>query len=100
VYPSNIERRMLELDEVIEVAVVGLEDPDLGQRIRAVVIPADPRSIPGLTPRIRSALVDVLATYEVPREIVYVSALPRNAAGKVLTRQLVGDPAAIADRLD
>jgi fatty acid CoA ligase FadD36 len=68
---------------VAEVAVVGLPDEDLGQRIVAFVVgDADP-----------AALIEYaaqqLSVHKRPREVRIVDALPRNATGKVLKKELL-----------
>jgi len=71
---------------VAEVAVVGIEDADLGQRIRAYFVPrAD-------TPMSERELIDFVAqqlsAHKRPREVLMVTELPRNAMGKVQKKQL------------
>ncbi len=88
VYPSNIERALLEHESVSDVAVVGIADPDFGQRIRAVIVTTDRQSSARRTASIKRHLQDRLASYEIPREFVYLDTIPRNAAGKVLRTSL------------
>jgi fatty-acyl-CoA synthase len=68
------------------VAVVGVEDHEFGQRLKAFVVPYNGT---GLTEEAIQAYVKAnLARYKVPREVVFVEELPRNATGKVLKREL------------
>jgi fatty-acyl-CoA synthase len=71
------------------VAVVGVPDAEFGERLRAYVALEDGASLSEdeLKGHVRSSL----ATFKVPREIVFVDALPRNATGKVVKRELQGD---------
>lgn len=85
---GEIESVMLDHPAVDEVAVVGLPDTDLGQKIVAFVV-ADPA---GGTPGLGAELIDLVATqlswHKRPREVVFVERLPRNAMGKVQKKQL------------
>ena len=77
----EIEEVAREHPEVLDCAVVGLPDPDLGERIAAAVV-----QIPGgpLAPELlRAWLKERLAPYKVPKDIRIVAELPRNAMGKV-----------------
>lgn len=95
-FPSNIERALMKHPKVDDVAVVGVDDDDLGQRVRAVVVAkGSPKS---LTTSIKKAIATELASHEKPREYIYVDALPRNAAGKVLRRELTGSKTSIPNR--
>jgi len=86
VYPSEVEDLLTAHPDVAEVAVVGVPDPEFGQRLRAVVV-----AVPGSSlaaEAVRDHVRADLARHKVPRDVVFVDALPRNAAGKVLRREL------------
>jgi acyl-CoA synthetase (AMP-forming)/AMP-acid ligase II len=70
-----------------EVAVVGRPDPEWGERVVALVVPADPGEPPDLA-SLRSFAADQLPRYAVPRELVLVDSLPRSSAGKLVRRLL------------
>jgi malonyl-CoA/methylmalonyl-CoA synthetase len=81
VYPLEVEERIDMLDGVVESAVIGLPDPDFGEAVTAIVVRA-----PGhrLTERaIIGALRDEIATFKVPKHVIFADDLPRNAMGKV-----------------
>ena len=81
VYPKEIETEIDELAGVIESAVIGLPHRDLGEGVTAVVV-ARPSS--GATEQtILAALCHRLAKFKLPKHILFVDALPRNAMGKV-----------------
>ena len=81
VYPKEIEERIDALPGVAESAVIGVLDPDFGEAVTAVVVPApghdvDPTAIIG-------ALKGEIAAFKVPKRVHVVDELPRNAMGKV-----------------
>lgn len=80
---GEIETCLLEHPEVAEVAVVGVADPDLGERIVAYVVALDPARPPAADV-LQQHVAAALAPHKRPRDVVFVSALPRNAMGKVL----------------
>jgi len=69
-----------------EVAAVGVVDEDYGQRLRAFVVRRGEVSEDDLREHVKAHL----ARFKVPREIVFLDELPRNATGKVLKRELAG----------
>lgn len=71
--------------DVREVAVVGLPDEDLGQRIVAFVVGAEALDADELI----NYVAQQLSIHKRPREVRFVDALPRNAMGKVLKKQLL-----------
>ena len=77
----EIEDVLRTLEGVSDCAVVGLPDADWGERVCVAVVPADSARIS--TDTIQQFARDRLAPYKVPKDIVIVSALPRNAMGKV-----------------
>jgi fatty-acyl-CoA synthase len=86
VYPAEVEGVLEEHAEVAEVAVVGVEDAEWGERVRAFVVRR-----PGTT--LDEGLLKVwcrerLAGPKVPRDFVFLDSLPRNPTGKVLKREL------------
>jgi malonyl-CoA/methylmalonyl-CoA synthetase len=85
VYPQAVERVINECPGVRESAVVGVPDRKRGERVVAAVV----RTNEALTERsLRTYLGDRLVDYQRPADIVFVPALPRNAMGKVLRREL------------
>ncbi|MFN2624631.1 MAG: AMP-binding protein, partial [Mycobacteriales bacterium] len=85
VFPAEVEDCLAAHPGVAEVAVVGVEDAEFGQRLRAYVVAgAEKPSADELRTHVRTSL----ARHKVPRDVVFVNALPRNAAGKVVKREL------------
>jgi acyl-CoA synthetase (AMP-forming)/AMP-acid ligase II len=86
VYSAEVEEVLFSHEKVLEVAVVGVPDPDWGERVKAVVVPVN-----GVTltrEEILEHCRENLAGYKKPRIIDMVDSLPRNAAGKVLKFKL------------
>ncbi len=86
VYPREIEEVLHQFPGVKEAAVIGVPDPRKGEQPLAYVTPAD-----GVTLNERALLQYMrrnLADYKVPKRIVFLPALPRNATGKILKTTL------------
>jgi acyl-CoA synthetase (AMP-forming)/AMP-acid ligase II len=66
---------------------VGVEDDEFGQRLRAFVVVGSGRE--PSPDELKDHIKANLARYKVPRDIVFIDELPRNATGKVLKRELV-----------
>ena len=81
VYPKEIEERIDALDGVLETAVVGVPDPDFGEAVTAVVVPRPGHRLS--EQGIITALKGEIAGFKVPKRVVFVDELPRNAMGKV-----------------
>ena len=79
---GEVETALLGHDGVTEVAVVGMPDDDLGQRIVAFVVgSARPEAL-------IDYVAEQLSVHKRPREVRIVDALPRNAMGKVMKKEL------------
>ncbi len=86
VYPREIEEVIYQYPGVKEAAVVGMPDPRRGEQPVAFVTPAEGQTLDekALQQFIRGKLAD----YKLPKQIVFLSALPRNATGKILKTEL------------
>jgi long-chain acyl-CoA synthetase len=74
---------------VDDVAVVGLDDPDLGQRAVAVVVPAaGVEGDPELAETLLAHCRETLARFKCPREFRFQAELPRSEAGKIVKRDI------------
>ena len=89
VFPREVEDLLSHHDAVEEAAVVGVDDPKFGQRLRAFVVLGSEGA--ASEDDLKSYIKSNLASYKVPREIVFLDELPRNATGKVLKRELAED---------
>ncbi|PPS80839.1 acyl-CoA synthetase [Streptomyces sp. MH60] len=87
---GEIENALLEHPGVREAAVTGEPDPDLGERIVAWIVPADPAAPPALD-ALADHVAGRLAPHKRPRVVRYLDALPRNDMGKIMKRALDRD---------
>jgi fatty-acyl-CoA synthase len=87
VFPQEVENLLESRDDVAEVAVVGVDDDEFGKRLRAFIVPESGAAIEAA--EIKQFVKDNLARHKVPRDVVVVDDLPRNATGKLLRRVLV-----------
>jgi acyl-CoA synthetase (AMP-forming)/AMP-acid ligase II len=86
VFPREVEDLLADHDDVKEVAVIGVDDEQFGQRLKAFVVPDAGAELD--EDEIKSYVKSNLARYKVPREVEFLDSLPRNATGKVLKREL------------
>jgi fatty-acyl-CoA synthase len=86
VFPREVEDLLADHEAVAEAAAIGVEDEDFGQRLVAFVVKADGKD--ASEEDLKGYVKQNLAGYKVPREIVFLDELPRNATGKVLKREL------------
>ncbi|KAL9050428.1 MAG: hypothetical protein Q9162_006642 [Coniocarpon cinnabarinum] len=99
----EVEREMLSLKEVSEVAVVGVPSAKWGQKVGAVVVLSEEGKVAGkdggsISPlQLRNKLKERLVAYKCPLEYKMVDSIPRNAMGKVNKKSLVGQ--VFADRV-
>lgn len=85
----EIEETLRENDAVAEVAVVGVPDPLWGDRVVACVVSRPGRESDCAEDRLRGFARERLAAYKVPKQIVVMTDLPRNAVGKVIKPELL-----------
>jgi acyl-CoA synthetase (AMP-forming)/AMP-acid ligase II len=86
VFPREVEDLLSDHEAVTEAAAIGVEDEQFGQRLRAFVVTAEGTDVS--EDDLKSHVKANLARYKVPREIVFLDELPRNATGKILKREL------------
>lgn len=84
---GEIENALLEHPGVVEVAVTGEPDEDLGERIVAWVVPAEPAPA---ADELADHVARLLAPHKRPRVVRFLDSLPRNEMGKIVKRALHG----------
>jgi acyl-CoA synthetase (AMP-forming)/AMP-acid ligase II len=86
VFPREVEDLLADHGGVVEVAVIGVEDAEFGQRLKAFVVATAEAEVSEeeLVAHVKANL----AGYKAPREIEFLDELPRNATGKILKREL------------
>jgi len=86
VFPREVEDLLADHEAVVEAAVIGVEDAEFGQRLKAFVVVID--GVELSEEDLKAHVKANLAGYKTPREIEFLDELPRNATGKVLKRDL------------
>jgi malonyl-CoA/methylmalonyl-CoA synthetase len=93
VYPREVEDALLEAPEVADAAVFGAPHPDWGETVVAAVeLRPGMAASPGA---LREGLRERLAAYKLPKQVLILPALPRNAMGKVEKARLRAEHAAL-----
>jgi long-chain acyl-CoA synthetase len=87
IYPAEAEAVIITHPKVADVAVIGVPDADLGEAVRALVVPLDPADPPSAD-EVIGLCRQHLAGYKCPRSVEVVSTVGRNAMGKVNKRAL------------
>lgn len=86
VYPAEVENVLYQMEEIVEVAVIGVSDPKWGEVGKAIVV-LKPGAV--LTEeQVIQFCQGKIARYKIPKSVVFVDQLPRNPAGKVLKTEL------------
>ncbi len=99
--PDEVERALRSHPSIRDVAVVGIPDAALGQRVAALIQPEEGATTEAL-PSILVMAHEKLASHKVPDRVKFVAAIPRDALGKIdrkalaalLTREEIGPAAA------
>lgn len=86
VYPAEVESAIFGHPDVLEVAVIGVPDDKWGESVKAICVP---RSGASLDPdSVISWAREKIAAFKVPKSVDVIDALPRNATGKILRKDL------------
>jgi acyl-CoA synthetase (AMP-forming)/AMP-acid ligase II len=86
VFPREVEDLLADHEAVAEAAVIGIEDAEFGQRLKAFVVVKDGVEIG--EDQLKAYVKANLASYKTPREVEFLEELPRTSTGKVLKRDL------------
>ncbi|HCH27720.1 MULTISPECIES: AMP-binding protein [Psychrobacter] len=85
VFPNEIESVMLDCDDIVDCAVIGIPDEHQGEAVKIYIVPADNNVT---KEAIKEFALDNLTGYKCPRHIEFVSELPKSNVGKVLRQKL------------
>jgi long-chain acyl-CoA synthetase len=86
VFPAEVEEVLLQHPDVDDVGVIGVPHPHTGEAVKAFVVPKPGSSLDEES--LIDFCLDHLARYKCPSKVLIVDELPRNAAGKLVRRQL------------
>ncbi len=85
---KEVEDILFRSPDVADVAVIGVPDPKTGERVCAVVVPADPAQPVTFAAMVEWCKAEGLMTQKLPERLEIIEALPRNPTGKVLKFEL------------
>jgi acyl-CoA synthetase (AMP-forming)/AMP-acid ligase II len=86
VFPREVEDLLADHEAIAEAAVIGVDDDEFGQRLKAFVVTREDEELSAED--VKGYVKSNLARFKVPREVEFLDSLPRNATGKVLKREL------------
>ena len=87
IYPAEAEQVLIEHPRVADVAVIGVPNPDMGEEVKALVVPTEPAD-PPTGDELIAWCRERLAGYKCPRSVDIVETVGRTAMGKVNKREL------------
>jgi acyl-CoA synthetase (AMP-forming)/AMP-acid ligase II len=96
VYPAEVENAIFGCPGVADVAVIGVPDPKWGEAVKAMVVRNTGADVSEA--EVLAYARTRIAAFKTPKSVDFVQALPRNASGKVLRRELRAPYWAAADR--
>jgi fatty-acyl-CoA synthase len=85
-FPGEVEELLITHSAIEEASVIGVDDPEFGKRLAAFVVLRNGQSLS--EDEVKDFVKQNLARYKVPRDVSFVSELPRTPTGKVLKREL------------
>ncbi len=98
VFPGEVEDLLLEHDAIDDAAVLGIDDADFGKRLKAYVVVKTGSTL--TADAVKAHVKGQLARHKVPRDVVFIDDLPRNATGKLLRAELIDTRSGNAEVVD
>ncbi len=86
IYPREVENVIAKMQGVVDCAVIGVPEPIMGERVKAVVVLAKDANV--TAEDVKDYCQKRLADYKVPRVVEFIDTMPRNSTGKILKTQL------------
>lgn len=86
IYPREVENVIARLKGVVDVAVIGVAEPIMGERVKAVIVLGKDANLS--QQEVKDFCQKRLADYKVPRVVEFIDTMPRNSTGKILKSQL------------
>jgi long-chain acyl-CoA synthetase len=86
IYPKEIDEVLFDHPQILEACAIGVPDPYRGETVKAFVVVKPGRTLSA--ENVIKYCRERLAAYKVPKEIVFMEALPKSAIGKILRREL------------
>ncbi len=86
IYPAEIEEVLYTNPKIKETAVIGVPDAQWGESVKAFIVLKEGDNM--TSEEVVEFCTQHLARYKRPRHVEFINALPRNAVGKVLKREL------------
>ena len=87
IYPAEAEKELINHPDVADVACIGVPHAEMGEELKALVIPEDPANPPDAAALI-AWVRERISTYKCPRSVEFVEDLGRNTMGKINKRKL------------
>ena len=87
IYPAESEQVLIEHPGIADVSCIGIPHAEMGEQLVALVVPADPSSLPDAA-ELQAFVGDRIASYKCPRRYEFVESVGRNTMGKVNKRRL------------
>jgi fatty-acyl-CoA synthase len=86
IYPVEIEEVLTTMPAIMDAAVVGKQDKELGETVAAFIVPQ--KSVPVSEGEIQAYCEEKMASYKIPSTIIFIDEIPRTPTGKILKREL------------
>ena len=87
IYPAEAEQVLIEHEAVADVACIGVPHPEMGEELKALIIPEHPETLPDAA-ELLNWVRDRLSHFKCPRSVDFVDSIGRNTMGKVNKRKL------------